>query len=512
MTSVSKQKKANNVRPPVVSVLGHIDHGKTTLLDYIKKSKIADQEAGGITQHVTAYEISHQDSKITFVDTPGHEAFAKMRSRGAKVADIALLVVSSVEGVRVQTEEALKYIREAEIPFVVVASKVDFEDKNIEKLKSELNELGVELEEWGGDVPFVKTSTKTGEGIEELLDVVMLLAELSDLKERKSDPFYAVVIESHLSDKRGAVCTVIVKSGTLEKSEGVFANGNETTVKRLEDFRGQSMKKAFPSQPVTILGFKDLPPVGGIMRKQSEKDIELSKVIFEDSGQHQAGAGKGKEEDRGRIIGPEDCSRELNLIVKTDVQGTAEALLDFIETLNPEETKIKIAKISTGPISEEDVRLASAMKGGVLGFRVDTPKQIQKLAERENVPVGTCDVIYDVEEILKDHLSQIFSAKSKKIKKGEVKILKKFTEREGGRSIVGGKVTKGVVEDGDSVIVVRGGEKQGEGTVANLQREKKAAETIKKGSKCGIMFKGSPQVDKGDALQVYRLEKTLPSL
>lgn len=486
-----------NSRPPVVSVLGHIDHGKTTLLDYIKKTKVAEGEEGGITQHINAYEIEHEGNKITFIDTPGHHAFSKMRSRGAQVSDIALLVVSANSGVELQTKEALKFIREAEIPYIVVASKTDLEKANIKKMKGELQKQGVELEEWGGDIPFVETSAKKGEGIKELLDVISLVADLSELSPTRSKELRALIIEAHLSGQKGPVVSAIVKSGLLEVGNDIVTGLTKGRVKRLDDFQGNSIEVAEPSQPVSIIGLEDLPEVGELIEKSDQSN---RKEPTPDSSQDVT------------EIGPEQPSRELSLVLKSDVKGTKSALIKHLKNAEIEKTKLKIVYGGTGKINDSDLDLASTLDGAILGFRVGLAQHIKKRIQRQNIPINTFDVVYKVEDILEEFLDRLFPPEKKRIKQAKVKILETFGPRSNNRNIIGGKVLAGTLKKGNVIKVIRNKKKVGEGKLVQLRREDKEVEEVKKGQKCGMMFKGPVGIKKGDRFQALQIKESPPSL
>lgn len=497
MNKDNTKKNQDNNRPPVVSVLGHIDHGKTTLLDYIKKTKVAEQEKGGITQHINAYEIEHEGGKITFVDTPGHHAFSKMRSRGAQVSDLALLIVAANKGVEVQTKEALRFIQEAEVPYIVVASKTDLEETNIQKLKGELQKEGVELEEFGGDIPFVETSAEKGEGIEELLDVISLVSDLAELPPTRSKELKALIIEAHLSNKKGPVVSAIVKSGTLEPGDEVVTSSTQGKIKRLDDFRGSSISVAEPSQPVSIIGLESLPEVGEVIKRKGVKQNKTS---------------KGKKTQETIEIGPEEPIRELAVVLKTDVQGTKDALIKHLQNADIEKTNLKIVDAGTGEINDSDLDLASTLDGAIIGFRVGLGQHITKRAQRKNIPIKTFDVVYKVEDILEGFLEELFPLEKKRIKQAKAKILKTFGTRSDNRNIIGGKVLAGSLQKGNIVKVLRNEKKVGEGELLQLRREDNVVEKIEKGQKCGMMFKGPLGIKKGDRFVAFRIEKSAPSL
>lgn len=494
---MSSNKSKNLVsRPPVVVILGHVDTGKTTILDYIRKTRVAQKEAGSITQHIGAYQISVGDKErekhqITFIDTPGHEAFSAMRSRGAKIADLAVLVVAGDQGVMPQTEEALSHIRKAEIPMVVAINKMDLPSADSSKVKTELSEHKILVESRGGQTPCVEISAKTGEGIPDLLEMISLVAQMEKLEvDLKASPRGAVV-EAYMDHKRGPVATLIPITGILEIGDIVGTSSSAGKIKSLEDFKGESIKKVFPSQPAVVLGFNGVVRVGDKFKVFSDLESAQKKVKPRFEGFEEKVMGEGK--------------KTLNLILKADVLGSLEAIEDALKSLSLEEVKLKILKAKVGNISEDDLKLALSTQARILGFRVNIDSQASKLAQNKDIRVRRFEVIYDLIEGVRKLIS---SQKSKKIirkKVGRVKVLETFGKQKGGQ-IVGGRVQKGKVVQGAKIEVWRG-EKIGEGKLVNLQQNKKDVGEVNIRQECGILFKGEVDIQPGDKLVIYTRKK-----
>ncbi|MDP1629779.1 MAG: translation initiation factor IF-2, partial [bacterium] len=374
-------------RPPIVVVMGHIDHGKTTLLDFIRKTKVTEKESGGITQHIGAYEIEFKGNKITFIDTPGHEAFSKMRSRGAKVADVAILVVAADEGVKEQTKEAIQHIKEATIPFIVAINKIDKPGANPEKLKKELAENEVLVESWGGKIPSAEISAKSGQKIDELLDLILLTAELEELKADPKEPASGIVIESNLDSKRGPIATLIIKNGALKLGDYIAAGRAWGRVKILENDWGKSLKSACFSTPVVCVGFEKTPGVGEEFFSHHQKKIledamaeKIKLTLIETAA---------KKPEEGKF---------LKIILKADTLGTLEALADSLGILTYEEVSIQVIKKEVGEINESNVKMAEAVGGIVVGFRVKTSPAIQNFARERKIDIINSEIIYDLIE------------------------------------------------------------------------------------------------------------------
>ena len=492
---MTKENKKLISRPPVVVVLGHVDHGKTTILDYIRKTKVAEKESGGITQHIGAYEIEKDGKKITFVDTPGHEAFSAMRGRGAKVADIAILVVAAEEGVKPQTKEAISHIKKAGIPMIVAINKIDKAEANPEKVKRELAENEVLVEKLGGKIPSVEVSAKTGQGTEDLLELIILVAEMEKLEGDISKPAEGLVVESYLDALRGPTATLLLRDGVLNVSDIIGTASAIGKVKSLESFRGASIKKAFPSQPVIVLGFEKAPQVG-------EKFKVFSNI--NDAQKYLEKKDRKSVEGKVLVIGPDQ--KVLNLILKADVSGSLEAIENVLDGLPQEKVVLRILKKEVGEINESDVRLANSAKARILGFRVKISPIAAEVREKLKVGILAFDVIYDLVQALRTLMEKLVEPEIIKTTMGKIKILA-FFKREANKQVIGGKVTEGEVKLGAKIEAFRGEEKVGEGKLVNLQKNKKDAEKASKGEECGLLYQGEGNVEEGDVLVVYQEEK-----
>ena len=472
----------------------------TTLLDYIQKTQVAEKEAGGITQHIGAYQIEKDGKKITFIDTPGHEAFSAMRSRGAKVADLAILVIDSCEGVKEQTKEAISHIKKAEIPFIVALNKIDRSEANPEKVKRELQKEEILVEDLGGKVPAVETSAKTGQGIDELLELILLVAEMENLKADISKPGEGVVIESYLDSQRGPTATLILSQGILKRGDIIGTPTALGKIKILENFQGLAIEKTLPSEPAIVIGFEAIPKVG-----------ENFKVFnsLEEARSYLRIAGK-KEWPVVLKIKPEQ--KILNLILKTDVLGSAEAIEEVLKGLAQEKVILRILKSEVGEINESDIKLAKShpplggYPGVILGFRVKTNPVAKQLAEREKIKIMNFEVIYDLVEGIRNFMEKIIEPEVVRKELGKVKILVIFlTEKN--RQIVGGRVVEGEVKKGTQIEVFRGEELIGKGKLINLQKDRKDIEKAGRGEEVGILSEGDAKIEVGDVLVIYTEER-----
>jgi translation initiation factor IF-2 len=495
-----QQKKINlQPRPPVVVILGHVDHGKTTLLDYIRKSSVVEKESGGITQHIGAYQIEHQGKKITFIDTPGHEAFGAMRSRGASVADIAVLVVAAEEGAKPQTKEAILCIKKAGIPLVVAINKSDKPEADPEKVKRELSSLDVLVESWGGKVPSAEISAKTGQNVPELLDLILLVAEMESLKADFSLPAGGVVVESLMDPKRGSTATLLVREGTLNTGDIIGTASTFGKIKGLEDFQGEIVKKASPSAPCIATGFQEVPQVGEKFKIFSSlEEARKYKEIKEK-----------KDQDR-EVFNLEEGQKALNLILKADVIGSLEAVEGILKNLPQEKVILRILKGGAGEVTEEDVKLAISSKAKIIGFRVKANPAARKWADQKNIRIINFDVIYDLSQAVRNLMEKSLEPETQRVNVGKMKVLEVF-RTEKNRQIAGGKAIEGEIRPGLKIEVLRkedGEEKiAGRGRIVNLQRNKKDIGKIEKGQECGILYEGEIKVQNGDILQFYFQEK-----
>jgi translation initiation factor IF-2 len=480
-------------KQPVVVILGHIDAGKTSLLNAIRELEFREEKPGGeITQHLGAFEVEKNGKKITFLDTPGHEVFSQMRSRGAKVADIAVLVVDSVEGVKEQTKEAIKCVEEAKIPLIVAFHKIDKPQANPEKVKRELAKEGILVESFGGKIPEVKTSAKTKEGIEELLDLILLVSEMEGQKVDISKPARGLIIESFLDQKRGASASVILEEGILKNGDFVATKSTFGKVRILENTQKKKVEKILPGQVGIIVGFEEVPIIGEelVTFDNLEKAREYVKKV----------------EKKIEIFEVKEGQKVLNLILKTDVLGTKEAIDQLLKSLKEERVALRIIKSEVGQIDKEDIELAKTFKAVILGFRVKTEKLAMELAMRQRVRIFNFQLIYDLVEGVRKLISEILEPEIIRVDVGKIKVLVEFWKK-GERQIIGGKVIEGEVQNNLFLQVIREGEVIGEGKILSLQKEKKNIQVAKRGEEIGILYEGNMRIKEGDILSVFKKEK-----
>jgi len=492
-------------RPPIVAVVGHIDHGKSTLLDYIRKSNTAAGEAGGITQHLSAYEALHTtpagvERRITFLDTPGHAAFRAMRSRGLTVADVAILVVSAEDGVKPQTLEALSLISEAKIPFIVAITKIDKPGANIERTKMSLLEHGVYVEGMGGDVPFVAVSSKSGEGIPELLDLILLAAELEGLSANPDKQGEGLVIEAHVDQKRGNTATLIVKDGRVTSGEYIVCGESLAPVRIMENYLGKNIKEALPGSPMRVVGFSTLPEVGALWQTmETKKDAEAhaNEARLRRLREATAPARAELEEGKLHVI--------LPLVIKTDFAGTGDAVLHELEKM-PQDPRLEVRVVgrSVGQISENDVKLVGAATpaGIIVGFNVKVENEARQLAERLGVEIATFDIIYQLTEWLGAQLEKRHPRENTDESTGSAKILKVFSMQQG-RAVLGGRLENGVLSEGKEVKLLRGEEEVSRGEIVSLQVHKNQVKKIEAPTEFGAMVRLGVEPKPGDYLEAF---------
>jgi len=503
------KKDSQQSRPPVVVILGHVDHGKTSILDYIRKSKVAEKESGGITQHVGAYQVQHPvkdplsptgqaNKTITFIDTPGHEAFSAIRSRGAKVADIAILVVAADDGVKPQTKEAISHILRLELPLIVALNKMDKPNILPDKVKKELADNKVLVESLGGQVPSVFVSAKTGLGINDLLEMILLLAEMNNLKADYTQPASGVIIESRLDSQKGATTTLLVQSGTLKNKDIVSAESTYGSIKSMTDFLNQPLDQAEPSTPVLITGFQDVPPVGEEWQVMSS--VEEAKVKSE------AKAIKEKHKrDHAEILKVTPGQKIFNLILKADVFGSLEALRESLSSIPKEEIILRVLKAEVGDITENDLKLAESARANIYGFRVKSRADIDTLAERKQIRVRLSQIIYELIQLVRQDASYLLSSEIIRHDLGRVKILASFKQT-GQRQIIGGRVTTGKAAKDILFDVYRDEAKIGSGKLFQVQRNKENVAEATKDQECGLSIDSEAIIVKGDILELYKEE------
>ncbi len=511
---VSEEKKLQGIidqedksdledRSPVVVVMGHVDHGKTKLLDSIRLTDVASEEAGGITQHIGAYQIKRQGQKMTFIDTPGHEAFTAMRSRGAKVADIAILVVAADDGVKPQTVEACRIIEAAKIPFLVAINKMDKPEANLDKTKQELSSvLGITPEDWGGKTICVPISAKEGTGIEELLDVVLLLAETEsqNMKANPSALAAGTVIESNVDKGAGPVATILVQNGTLRVGDQLCFNEIiYGKVKSLKNHLGEEVAEAGPSVPVKILGLKISPEIGDILEVGAGIRVKNKKMRTA-SGQTVKSAMSMASSET------DDDVPQINLVIKADFLGSAEAIEESLMKLNTEKVRVKILAKGLGNITEGDVRRAEDSGAEIVGFNVRLTAPIENLVREKGVPVKIYSVIYDLIKDMREKMKKMIKVEMKRVAEGRIKVLAIF-RTENDSQIVGGRVLDGYVRSGSSVDIKRAGEIVATKKIAQLQSGKLDVKEIQTNDECGLLFEGQPIIEEGDILEAYHEEE-----
>ncbi|MGH2948455.1 MAG: translation initiation factor IF-2, partial [Solirubrobacteraceae bacterium] len=502
-------------RPPVVTIMGHVDHGKTSLLDAIRETEVAAGEAGGITQHIGAYQV-HQDGRtITFLDTPGHEAFTAMRARGAQSTDIAVIVVAADDGVKPQTREAVDHAKAADVPMLVAVNKVDKEGAQPDRVRTEMTQLGLQPEEWGGETMFVDVSAKTRQGLDDLLESILLLAEVEEFKANPEADASGVVIESRLDPGRGAVVTVLVQRGTMQVGDALVAGAHWGRVRAMHDYVGNRVKRAVPSEPVEVLGFDSVPEAGEFVRVV-ENDRRARALAGERATrlklEQQARRGGRKksletifDEQRDREV------KELNLVLKADVSGSLEAFQDEIAKLPQQDVEVNVIRAGVGGISESDVTLAAASDAVVLGFNVRPVGDAGQVADREGVEIRTYSIIYRAFEDLRDAMQGMLAPEEVEETVGQVEVRAIFRASRVG-TIAGSYVTDGKVTRGAKVRLVRDGAVVYDGEIASLRRVQDDVREVAAGFECGIVLQNFSDIKEGDQLEVYetrQVERTL---
>ena len=486
-------------KPPVVTIMGHVDHGKTTLLDYIRQTKVQASESGGITQHIGAYSIDFKGKQLTFIDTPGHAAFNKMRERGAQVTDIVVLVVAANDGVKPQTIESINHIKKAKVPVIVAVNKIDLPDVYPDMAKGQLAEHGIMVTGMGGDVEAVEVSAKTGKGVDQLLETIMTMAELMELKADPAAPLQAVVIESSKDAHRGPVASVIVKSGTLEVKQDLLVDGIEGRVKALVDETGQRMQSVTPGLPVEIIGLQTVPAVGSIIH-------DVNDVSLEDEGL------KIEEEETENAVNEVDPFADLNfdtlfepkpklkLIIKADVEGTLEAIKQ-----NLDEESVELINSGVGEVTASDVEMAVATGAKILAFRVKVDKQALKQAKIDNVRIKVYDIIYKLIEDLQKQMLKLMDATIDEVVTGEAEIVQIFEMK--GMKIAGCKLKSGEIKKSDKFHLKRGEEIVADPVVGSLMHGKEEIALVKNKGEFGATFKNKKlNFQVGDMLIAYKIE------
>lgn len=516
LEALLKQDEAADLqpRPPIVVVMGHVDHGKTKLLDYIRQTNVVAGEAGGITQHIGAYQVVKNNRKITFLDTPGHEAFTAMRARGAKVTDIAILVVAADEGVKPQTVEALQHAQDAGVPIIVAINKIDKENAAPDRVKGELGEYGLVPEEWGGSTIMVPVSAMTGQGMDTLLEMVLLVADMGNLKANPNREAVGTVIEAHLNPNLGPVATVIVNTGSLKVGDNFVVGSTYGRIKVMKDSAGKNVQNAGPSTPVFIAGLSASPQSGDILHVVPNEQTARAQAL---NVQTLKEAELLKKRGVGEIMSQISSGqlKQLKLVLKADSKGSLEALKQAINQIKNDMVSVKTVLASVGNVTESDVMMAAAAGGIVMGFHVDVPFQVKKVSEREHVEVLQYTIIYKLLDDIKKILTGLLEPEIIENILGRAEVKKVFmTEKK--EMIVGCKVIKGHVENKAKVRVFRNGpegeQKVGDGQINTLKSFEKNVNEVNEGNDCGIRYEGFMPLVEGDILEAYKMEKRIRTL
>jgi translation initiation factor IF-2 len=497
-------------RPPVVTVLGHVDHGKTTLLDAIRETNVVAGESGGITQHIGAYQIDKDGSKITFIDTPGHEAFTAMRARGAQVTDLAVLVVAADDGVMPQTREAIDHARAAGVPIMVALNKMDRPSARPERVKQQLSDVGLTVEDWGGDIVCVPVSAKQKTGIQELLENILLVTEVADLRSNPNRSAIGTVVEGELDRQRGPIATLLVQAGTLHVGDALLLGTISGRVRAMMNDQGQAVKEAPPSMPVVVMGLSEVPEAGDIFEVVGS-EREARAVAAERAEEERLAAARPA---RPKALSLDELfSRfqlgevtELNLILKADVQGSLEPIANSVQKLGSEELKPKILHQGIGDVSESDVMLASASDAIILGFRVDTDEAARRAAVQDGVDIRRYDIIYKVIEDVEKALTGMLEPVYEPVVIGHAEVRAVFSIRRRGK-VAGCYVTDGEVTRNSMVRVLRGGEELFDSQLDSLKRFQDDVTEVKAGFECGISVAGFDDFEEGDILEFYIMQR-----
>ena len=508
---VEEDSAGQRPRPPIVTIMGHVDHGKTSLLDAIRQTNVTAREAGSITQHIGAYQVEVDGQKITFLDTPGHEAFTAMRARGAKATDIAVLVVAADDGVMPQTVEAIDHAKAAGVPIVVAISKIDRPEANVERVKRELAEHGLVIEEWGGDVICVPISSKTKQGIPDLLENLLLVAEVSELRANPNRPAAGVVIEAQLDKTKGSLVTALIQTGTLREGDVVVAGDTMGRVKAMFDDRGRRVKRAAPGTPVAVLGMNGVPQAGDTLMIYTD-ERRARQVLLERQRAQEAISGSPT-----KVMSLDDLFdrvqagqvKELNVVLKTDVQGSIEPIRDSLEKLGSENLKVKVIHAGSGSITESDVLLAVASKGIVLGFNSRPELGARRLADGQGVDIRFYDVIYNLVEDVERALKGLVEPTYAEVVEGHAEVRATFPIGRHGM-VAGVYVTDGKISRGGLIRILRSGQVIYDSRPSSLRHFKEDVREMSAGFECGVGIEGFNEFQPGDIVEAYRKERVEP--
>lgn len=492
-------------RPPIVTIMGHVDHGKTTLLDYIRNTHVVDKEFGGITQHIGAYQTKYKDELITFIDTPGHAAFTEMRARGASVTDIVIIIVAADDGVKPQTKEAVDHALSAKVPIIVAVNKIDKPDANIDRVLTEMAEIGITPESWGGDIPFINISAHTGEGIDLLLETILTIAEVVELKANPNRYAVGAVIESRLDKNVGGIASFLIQNGTLRIGDPIVVGTSYAKVRTMKNDRGESVVEAGPSTPVEITGLTENPSAGDKFMA-FETEAEAKSVAEKRKDAAKMNAGKDKKVSLDDLFASVDAgNKEINVVLKADVRGSEEAVKNALEKIKEQDVSVKVIRSGIGAITESDVVLASASNAIIIGFNVVASSSAKDIAKDNNIDIRLYTIIYKLVEDIEAAINGMLDPEFEEKILGEAEIRKIFKFSKIG-NIAGSYITSGMVKNGALARVIRDGVViASDEKIASLQREKDTVKEVKKGFECGITLEKFNDFKEGDTIEAYEM-------
>lgn len=492
-------------RPPIVTIMGHVDHGKTTLLDYIRNTHVVDKEFGGITQHIGAYQTKYKDELITFIDTPGHAAFTEMRARGASVTDIVIIIVAADDGVKPQTKEAVDHALSAKVPIIVAVNKIDKPDANIDRVLTEMAEIGITPESWGGDIPFINISAHTGEGIDLLLETILTIAEVGELKANPNRYAVGAVIESRLDKNVGGIASFLIQNGTLRIGDPIVVGTSYAKVRTMKNDRGESIVEAGPSTPVEITGLTENPSAGDKFMA-FETEAEAKSVAEKRKDAAKMNAGKDKKVSLDDLFASVDAgNKEINVVLKADVRGSEEAVKNALEKIKEQDVSVKVIRSGVGAITESDVVLASASNAIIIGFNVVASSSAKDIAKDNNIDIRLYTIIYKLVEDIEAAINGMLDPEFEEKILGEAEIRKIFKFSKIG-NIAGSYITSGIVKNGALARVIRDGVViASDEKIASLQREKDTVKEVKKGFECGITLEKFNDFKEGDTIEAYEM-------
>lgn len=492
-------------RPPIVTIMGHVDHGKTTLLDYIRNTHVVDKEFGGITQHIGAYQTKYKDELITFIDTPGHAAFTEMRARGASVTDIVIIIVAADDGVKPQTKEAVDHALSAKVPIIVAVNKIDKPEANIDRVLTEMTEIGITPESWGGDVPFINISAHTGEGIDLLLETILTIAEVNELKANPNRYAIGAVIESRLDKNIGGIASFLIQNGTLRIGDPIVVGTSYAKVRTMKNDRGEAIVEAGPSTPVEITGLTENPSAGDKFMA-FETETEAKKIAEKRASQAKLNSNASKKVSLDDLFKSVDAgNKEINIVLKADVRGSEEAVKNALEKIKEKDVSVKVIRSGIGAITESDVVLASASNAIIIGFNVVAPASSKEYAKDNNVDIRLYTIIYKLVEDIEASINGMLDPEYEEKIIGEAEIRKIFKFSKIG-NIAGSYITSGVVKNNALARVIRDGVViASDEKIASLQREKDTVKEVKKGFECGITLEKFNDFKEGDTIEVYEM-------